>query len=166
MFLIKIKLNGKELPQVLPDQVKQCVSQSLANIQQTFFGQAPVAQQGVSGPGQSIGISQAASVPNVVQQLPQQRPSPAPAPITVAISTPVQSVATPTMTPSQSTAGMGRSNSILVENPPAVGSPRTIVAESNSGWIITPAEKAQYDTIFKAWDMNNTGFITGMSLAF
>ncbi|KAJ3127934.1 actin organization and endocytosis protein, partial [Irineochytrium annulatum] len=45
----------------------------------------------------------------------------------------------------------------------AVSSPKQLRAADSAGvvWAVTPAEKQQYDGIFKVWDPTNSGFVSG-----
>jgi hypothetical protein len=42
------------------------------------------------------------------------------------------------------------------------------LSSQNTGsrpWLVTPQEKAQYDSIFRLWDPQGTGFIPGIILS-
>ena len=58
--------------------------------------------------------------------------------------------------------------SASVQPPPIPTATRSSM--SNQGnqrpWLVTPAEKAQFDAVFRTWDPQGSGYITGESLIF
>ena len=148
MFLVKAKLEGKDVPQVLPDKVKQCVLQSISRVSSLWNGQnSPfVASIGIQ-PGSMSTNPSMVSITSQISHISQSSPLSSTAkpisgipPMTQTASFVSQNtndgISTPTMTPSAS------------------------LTEAPRVWLIGPDEKAQYDSIFRAWDPTNTGFIT------
>lgn len=164
MFLAKAKLGGRDVPAVLPDKVKQCVTQSFQAIQRAIGYMAPGATSFSAAPyvsqAPSYGNNQVPAMMGLGVTLPTVAPPPA---------MPTPAVYAPPHIPnlSMNASHMERVNS-GVSSPSLAGSPALHSSSGPtpeppaSGWAISLSEKAQYDSIFKAWDMGNTGFITRM----
>ncbi|TPX63785.1 hypothetical protein SpCBS45565_g06360 [Spizellomyces sp. 'palustris'] len=162
MHLAKLGRNGTMPPPQLPDTVRQQLMASTANLTRAAQGATP------GGGGLSAPIGTFSGSAGVTINLTGGHGS--------------TGYLTPTSTgnaavsgvPRSSTTGMSRSSSFQgvpsgvtvmdgFAGPLVAQAP--IQSQSSQGqrqrWAVDPAEKAQYDAIFKVWDPQNSGFISG-----
>ncbi|KNC97059.1 uncharacterized protein SPPG_07456 [Spizellomyces punctatus DAOM BR117] len=162
MHLAKLGRNGTMPPPQLPDTVRQQLMASTANLTRAAQGAAS------GGGGLSAPLGSYTGSAGVTTNLTGGHGS--------------TGYLTPTSTgnasfsgvPRNSTTGMSRSSSFQgvpsgvtvmdgFAGPLVAQAP--IQSQSSQGqrqkWAVDPAEKAQYDAIFKVWDPQNSGFISG-----
>lgn len=126
MFLIKAKLGRQSIPDVLPENVKNSVLNSIASIQRHISSTA----QPKIGPS------------NNASRIPELNSG-----ITVANMD--RNIAAP---------GTMNANNYIPVNLPS--GQENYSTPERTGWAVSGTDKAKYDTIFKAWDVGSTGYIT------
>ncbi|KAI8614260.1 hypothetical protein BC830DRAFT_400014 [Chytriomyces sp. MP71] len=135
MFLIKHRLStGTDIPSVLPPVVRAAVIAATSRQSASTTIPSPLSG-GVVRSASGIGgaLRPAPAVPS-----PLQNRNPAP------------------FTPS-SGSGFGSSRSSLA----ALNGENGMGGNTSATWAVTPSEKIQYDSVFKTWDPNNSGYISG-----
>ncbi|KAJ3417124.1 Intersectin 1 (SH3 domain protein) [Chytridiales sp. JEL 0842] len=170
MYLIRLQMSGSQIPQSLPDNVRSQILSSAAAITAAF---GPRRESG-SRPS-TMQLNQGSMAPqsmNMTPLLPQQTGMMSTAPL-IPQQTGIMS-GSPAASPAASRAesftdlvGGGRRMTdgflgSLGSKASATMSPKPERAStSGANWAILPAEKAQYDAVFKVWDSTNSGFIAG-----
>ncbi|KAI9015102.1 hypothetical protein BC832DRAFT_589560 [Gaertneriomyces semiglobifer] len=173
MHLCKLARAGNMPPSQLPDVVRQQLQQSLVNLSQLGM----IAQGGSVSAHSTGNSSSAVSMPNSMQMnnrnvgmnpggfngVTMQNTGGSAGHTSPMSLTPAQ---TGNATVANMNANMGLPMNLNINMPAmATGAPGAQQAQQSQGqerkWAITPAEKGQYDAIFKVWDAERTGYITG-----
>ncbi|KAK6095770.1 hypothetical protein MT418_004440 [Batrachochytrium dendrobatidis] len=139
MFLAKLALSGSPLPPSLPPDVhQQVLAASATSAPGSGSGPGP-GSYSVSSGSRSVSGSYGSASPNIAP-----------------LSQPINSPLIPQLT------GMSSSSSIASLHGPkqTLQIPQQF-QQQRRAWIITPAEKAQYDVTFKTWDPTNSGYMDG-----
>jgi hypothetical protein len=162
MFLIKAKLGGQSIPTSLPENVAMAVLNSIASIQRFIAAAQP--QIGSSNIQPQIGPSSAQP-----QIGPSVKPKIGPSNVQPQIGPSNNSGRIPVLNMENISVNSDRSNASQVITPVisdyrpssrnSINSAKSSVEEV-PGWAVSPADKAKYDAIFKAWDLGNTGYMT------
>ncbi|KAH6584696.1 hypothetical protein BASA61_007301, partial [Batrachochytrium salamandrivorans] len=140
MFLVKLAMVGSPLPPSLPPDVRE---QILMSITPAPYA-ASVASRSTSGSYRSSLSPYSPSI-NSSALLSSQ------------VAQPGNNVIMPQLTGSSMASSVGS----FQQQQQQQHQQSHPITHQRRGWLITPAEKAQYDVTFKTWDSSNSGFIDG-----
>ncbi|KAH6564034.1 hypothetical protein BASA62_008156 [Batrachochytrium salamandrivorans] len=140
MFLVKLAMVGSPLPPSLPPDVREQILMSIAPAPYA----ASVASRSTSGSYRSSLSPYSPSI-NSSAVLSSQ------------VAQPGNSAIMPQLTGSSMSSSVGS----FQQQQQQQHQQSHQITHQRRGWLITPAEKAQYDVTFKTWDSSNSGFIDG-----
>ncbi|CAG8523760.1 4631_t:CDS:10 [Paraglomus occultum] len=156
MYLTNHKLNGREIPSTTPDnilsEVKGVIGQIQA-IEQKQVSEQPLIQMNATPQMSSV-------QPPMVQQQYTGMSTISSIPTIASIS--------PVPTGVSSASGLLGQNFMMLaqrvmpqQNPPLQYNVQGLQGNAKIPWAVTNEEKMQYREIFKAWDVNGSGYLSG-----
>ena len=156
MYLTNYKLNGREIPSTTPDNILSEVKGVIEQIQ--AIKQKQVAEQPL------IQMNATPQMSSVQPQMIQQQYTG----MSTISSIPTLASISPVPTGVSSAGGLLGQNFMVFaqrvmpqQNPPLQYNVQGLQGNAKIPWAVTNEEKMQYREIFKAWDVNGSGYLSG-----